>query len=141
MNEHGEEITDLNLEELRIKWSQFWGKKPHGTMGRSMMIESIKFKKWEQKTGGLNVQQETRLDNLIKIYKCTPDYFDKNKNLKPGSRLVRTWKGKKYCVTIKLNGYEYEGNTYSSLSKIANTITGSRWNGWLFFGLNKANSL
>jgi hypothetical protein len=52
-------------------------------------------------------------------------------------RLVRTWKGKKYGVTVTQNGFEYEGKSYTSLSHIANTITSSRWNGWLFFGLKK----
>jgi hypothetical protein len=32
---------------------------------------------------------------------------------------------------------EYAGKTYSSLSKIAQTITGAHWSGPLFFGLNR----
>ena len=42
-----------------------------------------------------------------------------------------------HWVLVKAEGFEYEGKAYSSLSKIANDITRSRWNGWLFFGLKK----
>ena len=127
----------LSLEELRANWAQAWGKKPHGTMGRTMMAESVKFKRWEQETGGLKPEQQARLNELVLVYKRNPESFDKAIQLKPGTRLVRTWKGKKYCVTVTPDGFEYESETYTSLSLIANTITGSRWNGWLFFGLKK----
>lgn len=106
-------------------------------MGRNMMIESILYKEWEDQTGGLNALQKERLKGLISQYKRNNNHFDTNKHLKPGTRLVRVWKGKKYCVLIRPNGYEYDGVLYSSLSKIAYKITKSKWNGWLFFDLKK----
>lgn len=124
-------LKDLPLNELRSRWGKAWGKQPHGTMGRTMMIESIKFKR----ANGLAPEQQDRLDALVKTYKRNPISFDKAIDLKPGTRLVRTWKGKKYCVTVTRDGFDYEGNIYTSLSHIANTITESRWNGWVFFGL------
>ena len=132
-----QDIQSLSLQGLREKWAQAWGKQPHGLMGRAMMIESLKFRQWEKETGGLTSEKQTRLNELVKAYKRNPDSFDKAAQLKSGTRLVRTWKGKKYCVTVVKNGFDYEGVFYSSLSQIANTITGSRWNGWLFFGLKK----
>jgi Protein of unknown function (DUF2924) len=38
-------------------------------------------------------------------------------------------------VTVLHDGYEYAGRPYNSLSAVARTITGTRWNGWVFFGL------
>lgn len=137
MFEHSE---NLPLGILRKKWTQYWGKEPHGTMGRTMILQSLQFKKWEQETGGLKSEKQKHLDKLIMAYKRNPNSFDKAIRIKPGTRLDRTWKGKKYSVTVKYSGYEYEGKIHTSLSQIANKITGSRWNGWVFFGLKKARS-
>lgn len=134
---HFNDIHLLSLQELRDLWAEAWDKPPHGLMGRTMMIESLKFKHWQNDTGGLKPEQQSRLSDLIKAYKRNPNSFDNAVQLKLGTRLVRTWKGKKYCVTVVKTGFEYDGTTYSSLSQVANTITGSRWNGWLFFGLKK----
>ena len=52
-----------------------------------------------------------------------------------GTRLVREWQGVEHTVTVRDDGYEWQGKPYKTLSPIANAITGSRWNGWVFFGL------
>ena len=51
---------------------------------------------------------------------------------------IREWKGKKYDVTqISEKCYELDGVQYKSLSAVARAITGTRWNGKLFFGVKK----
>ena len=52
-----------------------------------------------------------------------------------GTRLIREWQGVEHCVTVLADGYEYGGRPYKSLSALARAITGTRWNGWTFFGL------
>ena len=52
-----------------------------------------------------------------------------------GTRLIREWQGIEHCVTVRNEDYEYQGRPYQSLSAIARAITGTRWNGPLFFGL------
>lgn len=52
-----------------------------------------------------------------------------------GTRLIREWQGVEHCITVRDDGYEYQGRPYKSLSAIARAIAGTRWNGWLFFGL------
>ena len=52
-----------------------------------------------------------------------------------GTRLIREWQGIEHSVTVRDDGYEYQGRPYKSLSAIARLITGTRWNGWTFFGL------
>ena len=54
-----------------------------------------------------------------------------------GITLVRVWRGQEIRVTEVQFGWEYHGVVYRSLSAIAKTITGSHWNGRLFFGLTK----
>jgi hypothetical protein len=38
-----------------------------------------------------------------------------------------------HSVTVLDDGFEYRGERYRSLSKIARVITGTPWNGYLFF--------
>ena len=57
-----------------------------------------------------------------------------------GTRLVREWQGAEHCVTVLDDGFEYQGRPYRSLSAIARTITGTRWNGLIFFGLKNQRS-
>ncbi|MEM1050940.1 MAG: DUF2924 domain-containing protein [Pseudomonadota bacterium] len=52
-----------------------------------------------------------------------------------GSVLTRDWKGTRHTVHVSEDGYEWNGETYRSLSKIAQLITGTRWSGPRFFGV------
>ena len=53
-----------------------------------------------------------------------------------GTQLVREWQGTEHRVTVRDDGaFEYQGQPFKSLSAIARTITGTRWNGWVFFGM------
>jgi hypothetical protein len=54
-----------------------------------------------------------------------------------GTLLTRDFKGSTYVVKVLDDGFEYEGRQYRSLSAIAGEITGTRWNGFLFFGLTR----
>jgi hypothetical protein len=54
-----------------------------------------------------------------------------------GTRLVREFQGREYTVTVLADGFEWEGRRYKSLSAVARTITGTRWNGLTFFGVKR----
>jgi hypothetical protein len=56
---------------------------------------------------------------------------------RPGTAIVKEWRGKTYNVTVLADGFEYEGKSHRSLSEIAREITGTRWNGPAFFGIRK----
>lgn len=53
-----------------------------------------------------------------------------------GTKLIREWHGMVHEVTVLENGFDYRGEAYKSLSAIARKITGTRWSGPRFFGLN-----
>jgi hypothetical protein len=55
----------------------------------------------------------------------------------PGGLIVKQYRGKTYVVTVRDNGFEYEGCLFPSLSAVALEITRTKWNGYLFFGLTK----
>lgn len=56
-------------------------------------------------------------------------------SLSPGTRLLREWQGQTHHVTVLVEGFEYDGNVFRSLTAIARVITGMAWSGPLFFGL------
>jgi hypothetical protein len=55
----------------------------------------------------------------------------------PGAVLTREYRGQTIQVTVLPEGFEYDGEVYRSLTAVAKAITGSHWNGPLFFGLRK----
>lgn len=60
--------------------------------------------------------------------------------LLPGSQLIKAHGGRNHVVRVEADGFRYEGALFSSLSAIAKHITGTHWNGLLFFGLRKRRS-
>lgn len=54
-----------------------------------------------------------------------------------GAVLERRYRGRLICVKVLADGFEYQGKSYASLSAVAAAVTGMRWNGYSFFGLNK----
>ncbi len=58
----------------------------------------------------------------------------------PGTMLVREYKGRNIVVLVRESGFEYENVVYPSLSAVARKVTGTQWNGLLFFKLTTGNS-
>ena len=55
----------------------------------------------------------------------------------PGTVLERVYHGQILRVTVLANGFDFQGKQYASLSAIAHRVTGTRWNGFHFFGLKQ----
>lgn len=53
----------------------------------------------------------------------------------PGSVIVKEYHGQTISVHVLDNGFEWNAQRFTSLSAIATEITGTKWNGLLFFGL------
>jgi len=56
---------------------------------------------------------------------------------KPGTRLVRQWRGRTFHVEVTDDGFLFGDRRYRSLSQIAQVITGTKWSGPRFFGLER----
>lgn len=131
-------LSKLSLNELRQMWTDAWRKPPNQRLGRTLLEASLAFKLSNTVTPSL----QAKLEQLVKTYKRNPKCFDERCDaLKPGTQLMRSWKGKKHTVLVKTDGFDYQGRRYTSLSQIANEITGTRWNGHLFFGLKRKDSV
>jgi len=93
----------------------------------------------ERAYGGLSHTARKRLREIaasLHMDKLPPR--DGDTEPQTGTRLIRSWHGEVHEVIAIGSGYLYRGRTYSSLSRIAREITGTRWSGPLFFGTRKA---
>ncbi len=96
----------------------------------------IAYRRQEIEHGGLGKATLRKLQTLAKTLRDTGRVGPvPGLALKPGARLIRKWRGRTHTVTITEEGFEYGGTSYSSLTKIARTITGARWSEPRFFGL------
>ena len=55
----------------------------------------------------------------------------------PGSLIVKKYKDRTLVVKVLDSGFEFEGRRFTSLSAIALEVSGARWNGFAFFGLDR----
>jgi hypothetical protein len=69
-----------------------------------------------------------------------PDAAPTNAGLPIGTVLVREWRGQRIAVEVRADGLWWRGDRFGSLSAVACAVTGARWNGRLFFGLQERTS-
>ena len=138
LNEEIAALSDLARHELRLTWRRLHKTTPP-RVSRDLMIRAIAYKIQERLHGGLS--QATRRQLAILARKLETGRDDdagtSEIRLKPGAKLVREWRGETHNVLVVEDGFEYGGERYRSLSKIARTITGAHWSGPRFFGLRR----
>jgi hypothetical protein len=123
--------------ELKQQWQELFGKEPP-PFNRAYIQSRLAYRIQELAYGGLKPETRARLEALgeqldggnVVLRRIRAD----SRPL-PGTRLVREHDGVQHVVTVLPDGFEFEGRPYRSLSAIARHITGTRWNGWTFFGL------
>jgi hypothetical protein len=122
---------------LKEQWRDLFGKEPP-PYNRRFLESRLAYRIQELAYGGLKPETVKRLEALgeqldggnIVVRRTRVD----NRPI-AGTRLIREWQGVEHCVTVLRDGYEYSGRPYKSLSAVARSIAGTRWNGWVFFGL------
>lgn len=130
-------------KELTELYEKEFGKAPFSYLSRSFLTKYLIYKEQAGKYGDLTTSTQKQLNKLIHVYQLNKNIMDKDikktKNfyIQTGTKLVREFKGKRYEVIALDKGYEFNGKIYKSLSAIANEITGTRWNGKIFFGVKK----
>jgi Protein of unknown function (DUF2924) len=125
--------------ELKQMWRELFDKEPPG-FSRNYLISRLAYRIQELAYGGLKPATRAKLDTLA-------DALDpkaaRNRVLNGpvvGTELIREWRGVEHKVTVLADGFEWEGRRYKSLSAVARAISGTRWNGWAFFGLRNTKS-
>jgi len=129
--------------DLKQEWRELFGKEPPA-FNRPYLVSRLTYRIQELAYGGLRPETRTRLEALgeqldggnVVLRRIRAD----GRPL-PGTRLLREWHGVEHAVTVLADGFDWEGRPYKSLSAIARAITGTRWNGWTFFGLRQRTGL
>ena len=132
------DLAKLSIANLRAVWLECVGQLPPKRMSRDLMVRGIAYKLQEHRFGGLS---KSALRTIARLQQ-TQEFSDKSQpvrsiSMKPGSKLIRDWRGTTHTVLVLDNGYEWQGELYRSLTHIANAITGAHWSGPRFFGLAK----
>jgi hypothetical protein len=121
---------------LRQKWRDLFEREPP-LYNRRFLESRLAYRIQELAYGGLKPETIERLEALADELEGKSSRRRRTVGSRPiaGTRLIREWKGVDHCVTVRDDNFEYQGRPFQSLSAIARTITGTRWNGLLFFGL------
>src|SRR5260370_22707227 len=132
-------LPTMPIAGLRKRYRELFRTEPPKAFGPDLLRRSIANRIQEKAYGGLNASARRLLDQLVKAAMAKPNgRIELPRRIKPGSELVRTWKGKTYRVMGMADGFAFDGETFTSLSEIASAITGTNWNVPRFFGLRSA---
>jgi hypothetical protein len=132
-------LKTLPTADLKQQWRELFGEEAP-RFNRAYLISRLSYRVQALAFGGLKAETRARLEALgeqldggnVVLRRIRAD----SRPL-AGTRLVREWQGVQHVVTVRADDFEFEGRPYRSLSAIARHITGTRWNGWLYFGLRQ----
>ena len=129
-------LKAMPMSGLKARWRDLFdtAAPPYN---RRFLESRLAYRVQELAFGGLSNAAQERLKALAE--QVGPKGRGKRvaENYRPiaGTQLIREWKGIEHCVTVRSDGFEYQGQPYKSLSSVAGKITGTKWNGWVFFGI------
>ncbi len=127
-------LPGTSTRDLQAMWHELHGKPPPA-LGRAYLISRLAYRLQELHFGGLKPATRAKLDALADGVDPKAARKRAPARLVAGTRLCREWHGTEHIVTVLLDGFDWQGRRYQSLSAVARAITGTHWNGPLFFGL------
>jgi hypothetical protein len=130
-------LKAASTPDLKNQWRELFDTEPPA-FNRRFLESRLAYRIQELAYGGLKPQTIERLEALGEQLAGGNMVVRRNRaDDRPiiGTRLIREWQGVEHTVTVLADGYELQGRPYKSLSSVARAITGTRWNGWVFFGL------
>jgi hypothetical protein len=130
-------LKALPIPALKQQWRELFDTEPP-PYNRRFLEHRLAYRIQELAYGGLKRETIERLQAIAEdLDGGDPARRRQLANDRPiaGTRLIREYQGTEHCVTVRDEDFEYQGRPYKSLSALARAITGTRWNGLLFFGL------
>jgi hypothetical protein len=124
-------LASLNLKQLRDLWRARFGEPP-ALRSLELLRHMLAWRIQVAAFGGLDRES-------MKALKASRDVGGR-RPLETGARIAREHRGVMHEVEVLDVGFRYQGRIYSNLSVIAREITGTRWNGWRFFGLTEVKA-
>ena len=129
-------LHTYDRDTLLRRWSDLCTITPPPRMSTKLLLQVVAYKLQERGHGGLALSVRRFMEKA-----ANDAAFEKPiariTNAKPGTRLIREWRGIVYEVVIKQDGVLLNGERVRSLSAAAHKITGAKWSGPRFFGLVK----
>jgi Protein of unknown function (DUF2924) len=146
-----ESVRNLKTRELRRRYGDLFGE-ASPSFNRAHLFRRIAWRLQAEAEGDLDARARRRASELANdsdLRLRAPQSFwseierngdspNRDSRLPPaGSVLERVYRGQILRVTVLASGFEYHGRNYASLSAVAQRVTGTRWNGFHFFGLKQ----
>ena len=131
MGDKMDNFNGISTKELHKKLQEFTGKSVSHLNTKLLK----KYVGWFQQTKEQNINLKHFYSLVDKVSKNTMK--QNSYNFETGTKFIRSYQGVKHEVEVSEKGFVYNGKIYKSLSAIAKLITGTQWNGKLFFGVIK----
>jgi len=133
-------LPTVGRDELLKLWQENFGRPASPGLRRSLIPPVLAYRIQERAYGGLDPESERRLRESVGDPKPQREKkMEGARAFKPGTRILREWKGQTHEVLITSSGFEYKGETFRTLSPIAKRITGTHWSGSAFFGTKRGS--
>ena len=129
-------LPTCDRSELLARWQDLHAVTPPSGMSTPLLLRAVAYKLQERAHGGLKPAVRRFLEKAVSSAVCGKAVTGIS-IAKPGTRLVREWRGVTYEVIIIPDGVLLNGKRLGSLSEAAHAITGAKWSGPRFFGLVK----
>ena len=129
-------LTALKRARLAELWRELYSADPPAKISDLLMRQAIGYRLQVKHLGGLDFSTRRALERLLARSPIRATPTSNRKSVRPGAVLIRQWRGANHQVTVLEQGVLYRGKHYRSLSEVAREITGTRWSGPRFFGLN-----
>jgi hypothetical protein len=147
-----EALRNLKTKALKERYRELFGEDSPSS-NHAHLFRRIAWRLQANATGGLSQEAQARAAELAvdaDVRLRAPRRFwreldggehanpnlPRDRRLPPaGTEITRNYRGRHVKVTVLDHGFEYKGERYDSLSSIASRVTGTRWNGFSFFGL------
>jgi hypothetical protein len=140
-------LEEMTVSALAAKYLEVFAEESR-SRNKAYLQKKIAWRIQELAEGGLSERAKRRIAELAKdapIRQRPPrgaargvDAPERDPRLpKPGTIVRKNHNGREHAVTVNADDFEFRGKRYTSLSAIAKAITGTNWNGLVFFGLAK----
>jgi hypothetical protein len=133
-------LQNKTTKELNDLWDKMFGIPP-AVASRQHIIAKLAYRIQELAYGGLDEATENKIQAAVREISRSKKSGEKPfKKFMPmiGTKIVKEYRGAMHEVMVISNGFSYAGAVYSSLSAVAQKITGTKWNGYKFFQLSRS---
>ena len=131
-------LQGLDLDGLRQAWRAVFGKAAPTRLPKPILLRVLAYHLQAEELGDL---ARSTVQILAGIARSSDNSGVPSATapggLRPGTVLVREHEGERHRVMVVPDGFDWNGRTYPSLSKVAHAMTGTKWSGPRFFGLRE----